>query len=672
MKQAWQRKGIRRTSLSTAALVAAVFLAIATGGCRGKSSGPETDVLAVTPEDQLLPPAGWVSPYKAFREVAADRRPRTTLDDAVALIDRRGAWTDLPNVDPDRVPRHPGEKYLQGQSIVLDPGHGGDSVLVNYKRGPTGVREAEVNLRVALLLRRLLEDAGVDVHLTRDRDNDLSLADRAALASRVDADWFISLHHNAAASPDANYTSVWLHSDYASNGPALDLARHVGQSLLRHLRTDAGVTSPIMLDTQVHEVGGFGVLRGATVPAILVESSFHSNPDEEQRLREGVHNLREAYAIYEALCEYATLGRPTQTITLTASESLLVAEATLDTGLPNWWGHERRGPLPATVQFFADGERLATQYNEANRLATATLPADAKIIELHHTNPLGHRNWPQRYAIGDDASLTSLPPLRRQSSSPRAETDAAMPWRSLPMRRLPIFLHQGGDTAAQELIDAFPLPDGGALTVARIDSATGTLYALRHQDDTRRGKNPTGDNGFDPGDALRLATAFAAGDADTVTRALSGDASRWAQVQQDLTLQGTAEALADIGLEKLTLRQLEGVTGEPMPLNVERHAPTSDDGKANWATTDDLVRLLAAALMTRDDDDSRRLALVNAMRNDPGSAMLRLNAGHTVVTYWHDSERDRHYLLAAHVPQGDAATVVGDVIEVLLLRKLDL
>jgi hypothetical protein len=76
----------------------------------------------------------------------------TKLDKALSRLDNRPDWQQFGKID---VPRHPAEKYLEGWVIVLDPGHGGDAHLENYKRGPTGVREAEMNWRVGVLLEKL-------------------------------------------------------------------------------------------------------------------------------------------------------------------------------------------------------------------------------------------------------------------------------------------------------------------------------------------------------------------------------------------------------------------------------------------------------------------------------------------------------------------------------------
>ena len=69
----------------------------------------------------------------------------------------RTNWHKLPKADYG-IP--PYARYLQGIRICLDPGHGGQGHLPEYKRGPTGLREAEVNLRVAFYLRDFLSQAG--------------------------------------------------------------------------------------------------------------------------------------------------------------------------------------------------------------------------------------------------------------------------------------------------------------------------------------------------------------------------------------------------------------------------------------------------------------------------------------------------------------------------------
>ena len=95
----------------------------------------------------------------------------------------------------------PQAQYIGGLKICLDPGHGGDNHIQNYKRGPTGLREAEINLRVALYLKEFLEKSGATVILTRDGDYEIDLKKRTEMANFNQADIFISLHHNAATNP---------------------------------------------------------------------------------------------------------------------------------------------------------------------------------------------------------------------------------------------------------------------------------------------------------------------------------------------------------------------------------------------------------------------------------------------------------------------------------------
>lgn len=339
-------------------------------------------------------------------------RSRATLEEAMALLDARQAWQEHP---PLNLPRHPAERFLRGWVIVLDPGHGGDAHIEGYKRGPTGAREAEMNWRVAVLLKRLLEDAGAHVTLTRDGDEEVSLVDRAAVANNIarpdggtGADLFLSLHHDAtSANPTRNHTVVWYHGEVDWSEPSLDVARYLAHHIARALRTNVGVTSPLNSDQLMYQ-GGFGVLRNLQVPGVLIEASFYSNPDEEQRLQDARYNLREAYAIYEALCEYAYGGRPTQTTPVAAvsEDGTITLTSTLDDGLPkNWWGSHRNRIITSTIAARLNNQPLPVRFDPASRTLTITgltrtqLERSPVIISIHHANLFKHHNWPQRYRL---------------------------------------------------------------------------------------------------------------------------------------------------------------------------------------------------------------------------------------------------------------------------------
>ncbi|MEM7576021.1 MAG: N-acetylmuramoyl-L-alanine amidase [Planctomycetota bacterium] len=385
------------------------------------------------------------------------REAKMTMAQAFARLDAADDWKHHP---PLNLPRHPAEKYLEGWVFVLDPGHGGKSLEVpGWKTGPTGVREAEMNLRVGLLLRELLEDAGAIVGMTRteevsdiadDRIGDYVHADdadpddpdtwgtlqrRAHFANtfpRPDharpggiqdadgtfrgADLFISLHHNASSSPKSNYTTMWFHGPPEDALVDLDAARHLAREVGNALRTDVGLTSPVMNDQQMYPTG-FGVLRHAKVPAVLTESSFFSNPEEEQRLDDPGYLLREAYAIYRGLCEMAYAGRPTQSDLEVGIDETgwLALTATLESGQPAWWGHDLGRVLPSTVSVQLDNLMLPVSSieieNNGGEPRTERLSARLGAIRgphqgitrhtltIKHANFLKAHNWPQRYAV---------------------------------------------------------------------------------------------------------------------------------------------------------------------------------------------------------------------------------------------------------------------------------
>ena len=375
--------------------------------------------------------------------------------EAMGLIDRRDEWTAHP---PVNIPRHPAEKFIKDVTIVIDPGHGGtdggniSTQPAGYKASRAGDKEAFINLRVALLLERLLSDAGAHVVMTRHGDDTISLVQRAQIANAakrrrdggVGADVFVSIHHNAGGSRTSNYSSVWYHGTVDDNEPDMDVARHIGQALGREMRTQVAKTSPIF-SSQLMYSSGFGVLRACQVPAVLCECSFFSDPAEAERLRDPVYNLREAYAIYTGLCEWAYCGRPTQTPpTLSRDTSAAgggdqwLLKTTLDEGLPAWWGSDRSRILKSSLRVSAGGREVPVRFDELSRelsvvLAGPELSAAADtndgglILVIQHQNMLKNSNWPQRYLLtvtGDQSTVRPLParrPGRQPATRPIAK-----------------------------------------------------------------------------------------------------------------------------------------------------------------------------------------------------------------------------------------------------------
>jgi len=222
------------------------------------------------------------------------------------------------------------ETLRQIRRVVLDPGHGGhDPGAV----GPNGLREKDVALDIAHRAAPLLaREVGVSTLLTRDVDAFIPLDERAARANAFHADLFVSIHLNSSedkdskgvmtfvldTSRDAAASKIAARENSSTEAAAAELAnslsriqsesrraasetfakllqRSAGASLRQNYRgvSDHGVRS-----------AGFYVLAGASMPAVLFEGSFISNPLEAQRLNSEDYRQRLADAVVNAVRAY--------------------------------------------------------------------------------------------------------------------------------------------------------------------------------------------------------------------------------------------------------------------------------------------------------------------------------------------------------------------------------
>ena len=215
----------------------------------------------------------------------------------------------------------PYARHLNGIKICLDPGHGGQGHIPDYKRGPTGLREAEINLKVAKYLQSLLEKVGVTVIMTRIDDSYVSLADRSEIANENQVDFFISIHHNGINdNPEINFTSTWYHGDADDSRPSLDLARYIQIGVSDALRLPHSPATGLYSDKLI-VASGFSVLRLTKCPAIVCEASFYTNPEEETRLKNDQYLKREAYGYFIGIARYVEAGLPKGVLITPENES---------------------------------------------------------------------------------------------------------------------------------------------------------------------------------------------------------------------------------------------------------------------------------------------------------------------------------------------------------------
>ena len=228
--------------------------------------------------------------------------------------------------------------------IAIDPGHGGQDPGAI---GLTGNREKDVTLAIAReLARQINATAGMRAFLTRDADVFIPLNKRARLARSAKADMFVSIHADAAENRNAKGSSVYVLSlKGASSQRARWLAdKENASDLIGGVRLEqtSNTLASVLLDlTQsghmkasedaanhvldgLKRVGAnhkpkieranFAVLRTSDMPAMLVETAFISNPEEERRLINPAHQRALARAVLDGVNEYFVRQPPPGTM----------------------------------------------------------------------------------------------------------------------------------------------------------------------------------------------------------------------------------------------------------------------------------------------------------------------------------------------------------------------
>ncbi|HDZ46117.1 MAG TPA: AMIN domain-containing protein [Halomonas sp.] len=222
--------------------------------------------------------------------------------------------------------------------IAIDAGHGGEDPGAI---GPAGTREKDVVLEISRRLASQVNNTdGFKAVLVRDGDYYLGLRQRTALAREQKADFFVSIHADAFTSPRPQGSSVYALSQRGATSETAqwladsenrsDLIGGVDGSLslrdrdqvLRGVLLDLTMTATLndslsvggqVLEqlgrvNRLHksrvEQAGFMVLKSPDIPSLLIEVGFISNPDEERRLRDPVHQAGLSQAIFGGLREH--------------------------------------------------------------------------------------------------------------------------------------------------------------------------------------------------------------------------------------------------------------------------------------------------------------------------------------------------------------------------------
>ena len=197
------------------------------------------------------------------------------------------------------------------RTVILDAGHGGHD---SGAKGNRGI-EKEAALDVVLRAKRLLEQNGYTVRLTRSSDVFIPLEDRAAFANRFLNAIFVSVHFNKSVGGGASgietfalaprgvpsmdeenfsYSDLKLHPGHGQDAENIALSTALHSSMLRHMRlTDRGIKR-----------ARFAVIRDIRIPGVLLEGGFMNHPLDGKLIASSAYRDAFARAILEGVGRY--------------------------------------------------------------------------------------------------------------------------------------------------------------------------------------------------------------------------------------------------------------------------------------------------------------------------------------------------------------------------------
>jgi len=199
-------------------------------------------------------------------------------------------WTNLP-----------WSTLISGKKVVIDAGHGGSDPGA---KSVTGISEKEINLDVALKLKKYLSRVGIYCVMTRESDQDFfnatilaaskkqrDLIYRTRIANKSKAELFLSIHANS-------FSQSIYHGAQTFFNPHNQQSRRLAQAIQYHMIKDLGPNK------RRPKPGDFRVLNDIKMPGVMIETGFLSNPEEATLLNDPRYRERIAAAIYHGVIAY--------------------------------------------------------------------------------------------------------------------------------------------------------------------------------------------------------------------------------------------------------------------------------------------------------------------------------------------------------------------------------
>jgi N-acetylmuramoyl-L-alanine amidase len=276
--------------------------------------------------------------FQAYKHFILSDPPRLVIDVTLPIeqsLSPASTFQEAPKRVIPMAPQPLAPRTKGYTTIVIDPGHGGRDPGA---RGIRKTEEKDITLKVGLQLKKLLsKQPGVRVLMTRDRDVFVELADRARFANGNEADLFVSIHVNSHPSRIVKGIEIY-HFGEAKDQRALEVAARengtpisntgVGwEYLVADLLTTKKIEESLELAwnakaAMVAQMNGhyevddhgvktapFYVLRFTSMPSILAEIAYISNPSEEELLKTPMFVQDVAQSLYQGIVAFLSAGK---------------------------------------------------------------------------------------------------------------------------------------------------------------------------------------------------------------------------------------------------------------------------------------------------------------------------------------------------------------------------
>lgn len=208
--------------------------------------------------------------------------------------------TILPTLSPKGTLHNFEKSKTPNFIVVIDPGHGGRDP---GKVGTAKTLEKDINLKIALYLKEILENQNIKVMMTRTEDKDLATTDsgfkmsdmkeRIAFIQSSNADLVISIHQNSYTDSDIYGAQCFYYSNSAE-----------GKELASFLQKQIIFSTNQTKTRDIKSNNDYYLLKHSTIPTVIVECGFLSNPEEESLLRTDEYQRKMAWAIHLGIFQY--------------------------------------------------------------------------------------------------------------------------------------------------------------------------------------------------------------------------------------------------------------------------------------------------------------------------------------------------------------------------------